>query len=58
MSTEYRLLDSGNLQKLEQAGPYRLIRPALNAFWKPELPESEWHAADAVYTRDSSGSGK
>ncbi len=28
----YRLLDSGNCRKLEQAGPYKIIRPALNAF--------------------------
>ncbi len=55
---EYQLLDSGNLRKLEQAGPYRLIRPALTAFWTPTLPASEWERADAVYTRNSSGSGK
>lgn len=54
----YRLLDSGNLQKLEQVGEYRLIRPALNAFWQPELPESEWASADAEFTRDSSGGGR
>ena len=54
----YRLLDSGNLKKLEQVGEYRLIRPALNAFWRPELPESEWEAADAVFTRNSSGGGR
>jgi 23S rRNA (cytosine1962-C5)-methyltransferase len=55
---EYRLLDSGNLMKLEQAGPYRIIRPALNAFWKPALPESEWNAAQSVFERNSSGGGK
>ena len=53
----YRLLDSGNLKKLEQVGPYRLVRPALNAFWSPELPEQEWLAADAVFSRNSDGSG-
>lgn len=53
----YRLLDSGNQKKLEQVGPYRLIRPALNAFWPPQLPETEWQAADAVFTRNSDGSG-
>ena len=54
----YRLLDSGNLKKLEQVGPYRLVRPALNAFWGPTLDEKEWLAADAVFTRDNSGGGK
>ena len=53
----YRLLDSGNLKKLEQVGPYRLVRPALNAFWGPSLPDEEWLAADAVFTRNSDGSG-
>lgn len=55
---EYRVLDCGNKQKLEQVGPYRIIRPALNAFWKPDLPQKEWDMADATYVRDSSGSGK
>lgn len=55
---EYRVLDCGNKQKLEQAGPYRIIRPALNAFWKPALPQKEWDMADATYIRDSSGSGR
>ena len=54
----YRLLDSGNLKKLEQVGPYRLVRPALNAFWNPTLDKSEWEKADAVFTRDNSGGGK
>lgn len=54
---EYRLLDSGNLKKLEQVGPYRMVRPALNAFWRPQLPEAEWEAADAVLARDSKGNG-
>ena len=57
MNNDYQLLDSGNLCKLEQVGPYRLIRPALNAFWEPSLPEDQWQAADAVFTRKSDGSG-
>ncbi|MDD5698215.1 MAG: class I SAM-dependent methyltransferase [Victivallaceae bacterium] len=55
--TEYQLLDSGDCRKLEQAGSYRLIRPALNAFWKPALPRSEWEQAAGVFTRDASGGG-
>ena len=54
---EYRLLDSGNCRKLEQAGPYKIIRPALNAFWKPSLPQSEWDKADAEFHRESTGGG-
>ena len=55
---KYELLDSGNFCKLEQVGRYRLVRPALNAAWAPELEKSEWDAADAVFTRNSSGGGK
>jgi 23S rRNA (cytosine1962-C5)-methyltransferase len=54
---EYRLLDSGNMQKLEQVGEYRLIRPALNAFWSPTLPQAEWNKAVGTFTRNSSGGG-
>ena len=53
----YRLLDSGNCRKLEQAGPYRIIRPALNAFWKPTLPQKEWDNIDAEFHRESTGGG-
>lgn len=54
---EYKLLDSGMCRKLEQVGSFRIIRPALNAFWQPQLPEKEWLRADAVLTRDSRGNG-
>ena len=54
---EYKLLDSGECRKLEQVGPFRIIRPALNAFWRPHLPEKEWLRADAILTRDSRGNG-
>ena len=58
MPDEYRLLDTGSLLKLEQAGPFRLVRPALNAFWKPALPKPEWDAADGVFIRNSTGGGR
>lgn len=56
-NNEYRLLDSGNCRKLEQVGEFRIIRPALNAFWHPQMPENEWSKADAVLTRDNRGNG-
>lgn len=46
---DYTLLDSGDGSKLEQYGPYRLLRPEPEAVWKPALPESEWQKADASY---------
>lgn len=57
-NNKYCLLDSGNLQKLEQVGPHRLIRPALNAFWPPTLATKEWDQAIGLYKRNSSGSGQ
>ncbi|MCF7792024.1 MAG: class I SAM-dependent methyltransferase [Victivallales bacterium] len=53
----YKLLDSGNLEKLEQAGPYRLIRPAPNAYWPPSLDKEYWNEAAGHYFRSSKGGG-
>ena len=55
---EYKLLDTGNFRKLEQVGPWKLIRPALNACWNPMLSKDNWLSADAEFLRDSSGHGK
>lgn len=54
----YQLLDTGDFQKLESIGPYRIVRPAAQAVWRPRLKESEWRAADATFTRFSGGDGK
>ena len=54
---QYQLLDSGNKQKLEQVGPYRIIRPALNAFWAPTLSRKEWDLAVATFDRINSSGG-
>lgn len=54
---DYILLDSGNKKKLEQIGPYRLVRPAQNAVWKPVLSEAEWAGVSGIFERDSSGGG-
>lgn len=58
MNFEYQLLDSGNLQKLEQVGVYRLIRPALNAFWKPSLSKKEWEEVAGSFQRNNTGDGQ
>ena len=56
---DYKILDTGNGMKLEQVGPYRLIRPAMNAFWEPSLPQKEWNKnIRGIFTRNSKGSGK
>jgi 23S rRNA (cytosine1962-C5)-methyltransferase len=54
----YRLIDCGNFQKLEQVGPWRLVRPAAQAVWRPRLGNDEWQKVDAVFTRFSGGDGK
>ncbi len=45
---DYALLDSGDGRKLERYGPYRVVRPEPQCFWKPALPDL-WHDADAVF---------
>ena len=43
MRYDYKLIDSGNFQKLEQVGPYRFVRPAAQAVWKPRLDAETWN---------------
>ena len=59
-SNDYALLDSGDGLKLEQYGPYRIVRPEGQAIWLPSLPKSEWDKADAVFTgnTDEEGMGR
>lgn len=56
-NADYALLDSGNGQKLEQYGPYRIVRPEGQAIWQPALSTKEWNAADAVFTGDTDEEG-
>lgn len=39
---EYRLIDSGNFEKLEQFGAYVTSRPEPQAAWDKSLKEEEW----------------
>ncbi len=47
----YQLIDSGNFLKLEQVGPFRLVRPAASATWEPQLSSLEWSKYDALFER-------
>jgi 23S rRNA (cytosine1962-C5)-methyltransferase len=58
MRYDYKLIDSGNFQKLEQVGPYMIARPAAQAVWKPRLSSDHWKKADATFNRLSGGDGK
>ncbi len=52
---DYSLLDSGNLLKLEQIGPYSFIRPEPQALWEPRLDASQWQA-DGVFVASQKNS--
>jgi 23S rRNA (cytosine1962-C5)-methyltransferase len=53
---EYKLLDSGNYKKLEQLGPYKIIRPAPQAIWSPFDP-SLWKSYDSEFVRTGESCG-
>lgn len=46
---DYALLDSGDGRKLERYGPYRVVRPEPQCFWRPRLGPEAWNAADATF---------
>ena len=54
----HALLDSGNGLKLERYGDLKIIRPEAQALWQPELSQSAWNLADAIFTGDVSEEGK
>jgi 23S rRNA (cytosine1962-C5)-methyltransferase len=54
---DYALIDSGNGEKLEQYGPYRIVRPEGQAIWAKALPEKDWSRVDAVFTGDTDEEG-
>ena len=54
---DYTLIDSGNGRKLESYGPYRFIRPELQAMWAPAT--DSWSAdAEFVPGSDEDGGGR
>ncbi|QPC88542.1 class I SAM-dependent rRNA methyltransferase [Mesorhizobium sp. NBSH29] len=54
---DYALLDSGAGEKLEQYGPYRIVRPEGQAIWQRALPAHEWDNVDAIFTGDTDEEG-
>ncbi|WP_419907462.1 class I SAM-dependent methyltransferase [Hoeflea sp.] len=53
----YSLIDSGHGAKLEQYGPYRIIRPESQALWPRALEKETWQSADAIFTGDTDEDG-
>ena len=52
---DYKLIDSGNGEKLEQFGPYRFVRPEAQALWSPRLQKAEWQSADGHFIASEKG---
>lgn len=46
---DYELLDSGGRRRLERFGKYMLDRPDPEVLWQKNLPESDWHNANARF---------
>jgi len=47
--SDYALIDSGDGEKLERYGPYRIVRPEAQALWSRRRPGDEWTSADARF---------
>ena len=54
---DYALLDSGDGEKLEQFGEYRLSRPDPQILWKKSLSEVEWRKSTARFVRSIEDKG-
>lgn len=57
---DYALLDSGESEKLERYGQYRIVRPEPQAMWSRRMPAAAWERADAVFTggKDEESDGR
>lgn len=47
--SDYRLIDSGDGEKLERYGRYRIVRPEAQALGSRRHPPREWESADARF---------
>ncbi|TWD55622.1 23S rRNA (cytosine1962-C5)-methyltransferase [Agrobacterium vitis] len=54
---DFHVIDSGHGLKLEQYGPYRIVRPEAQALWPPALPAHVWDKVDAIFTGDTDEDG-
>ena len=54
----YRLLDSGEGEKLERYGQVTVRRPDPQALWRRRLARADWERADLAFVRDASSGGK
>ncbi|CAN5474476.1 class I SAM-dependent methyltransferase [soil metagenome] len=55
----YRLIDTGNFEKLEKFGDYILSRPEPQAVWDKSLTEEKWHnLASAFFKKEKNNPEK
>src|SRR3989338_1153353 len=54
---DYELLDTGDGEKLERYGEFRLRRPDPQALWGKRLSETEWNKVNASFSRDEKRGG-
>jgi 23S rRNA (cytosine1962-C5)-methyltransferase len=55
---DYKLIDSGDYEKLEKFGSYCLRRPEPQAVWRKTLPEKDWEKqTDAWFRKEKGKSG-
>jgi 23S rRNA (cytosine1962-C5)-methyltransferase len=54
---DYKLLDSGEGERLEQFGEYVLRRPDPQIIWQKSLPQEKWQSADATFIRTHEDKG-
>ncbi|MFA5095278.1 MAG: class I SAM-dependent methyltransferase [Candidatus Paceibacterota bacterium] len=52
---DYKLLDTGEGEKLEKFGPYTFIRPYEEAVWNKTLGSKEWGKADGKFWSSKTG---
>lgn len=51
---DYELIDSGNGNRLERWGDFKIKRPDPQVLWQPYLSESKWNNIDAVFEKGES----
>ncbi|MDX1957218.1 MAG: class I SAM-dependent methyltransferase [Leptospiraceae bacterium] len=56
MKNQYRLIDSGDNQKLEFIGKHKIIRASIGSMYHKKKPDL-WKNADAEYIKNETGSG-
>ncbi|MCR5719448.1 MAG: class I SAM-dependent methyltransferase [Lachnospiraceae bacterium] len=54
---DYEVLDTGDGEKLERWGEYRLVRPDPQVIWTSDHTNKNWKSADGHYHRSAKGGG-